>query len=141
MVDDIIVNKIFSIQKCSKRAKEEYQNNQASFSKNFSAQDSAILNILRACEQAIDLANHLVRINNFGIPNNSADGFKMLAENGLIDYDLYRKLVKMTGFRNIAIHQYQEINLEIVISVINKNLNDLLEFADIIKKIKIPDNS
>ena len=136
MVDDIIVNKIASIKKCSRRAREEYGNNQENFSKNFSAQDSAILNILRAYAQSIDLANHLVKLYNFGIPNNSSDGFKMMAENGLIDYDLYKKLTKMTGFRNIAVHQYQEIDLEIVISVINKNLNDLLEFSNQILKKK-----
>jgi len=48
----------------------------------------------------------LVKLYNFGIPNNSSDGFEMMAENGLIDYDLYTKLTKMTGFGNIAVRQY-----------------------------------
>lgn len=35
----------------------------------------------------------------------------------------------MTGFRNIAIHDYKEIDEEILKEVIEKHLNELLEFA------------
>jgi uncharacterized protein YutE (UPF0331/DUF86 family) len=39
----------------------------------------------------------------------------------------------MVGFRNLAVHQYRELDLDIVESVIRKNLDDLLEFAQTIR--------
>lgn len=35
----------------------------------------------------------------------------------------------MNGFRNIAVHDYKEIDNEVLKNVIENNLNDLLEFA------------
>ena len=35
----------------------------------------------------------------------------------------------MIGFRNIAVHDYQEIDEEILQDVIENHLNDLLDFA------------
>ena len=41
----------------------------------------------------------------------------------------------MVGFRNIAVHQYRELDLDIVIAVISKGLDDLLAFAAAMKQI------
>ena len=35
----------------------------------------------------------------------------------------------MVGFRNIAVHDYQAINIDIVQQIIEKNLNDFKEFT------------
>ena len=41
----------------------------------------------------------------------------------------------MIGFRNIAVHDYKEIDEEILQDVIENHLNDLLDFArDMMKK-------
>jgi uncharacterized protein YutE (UPF0331/DUF86 family) len=37
---------------------------------------------------------------------------------------------RMVGFRNIAVHTYQEVDLDIVEHVITTGLDDLLAFAD-----------
>lgn len=47
--------------------------------------------------------------------------------------DLGDRLKKMIGFRNLAVHQYRELDLDIVASVIRKSLDDLLEFAQIVR--------
>jgi len=36
----------------------------------------------------------------------------------------------MVGFRNIAVHDYQKINLDIVKQIIEKHLKDLKGFAE-----------
>lgn len=51
----------------------------------------------------------------------------------IIDPALSRVLQGMVGFRNIAVHQYQDPDLDIVESVIQKNLDDLLAFAEIVR--------
>lgn len=129
-MNDILINKIQSIQHCVRRAREEYGLAGESFKEDYSRQDAAILNIIRACELAIDLANHIIKTNKFGIPTSSGESFQRLAEEKIITHQLCGKMQKMVGFRNIAIHQYQTLNIDIVIAVITTNLADLEIFTD-----------
>ena len=129
-MNDIVINKAQSIQRCIERAREEYQLAGESFATNYSRQDAAILNITRACEQAIDLANHVIKTHKLGIPTSSAESFELLARKQVISYDLELKLRGMVGFRNTAVHQYQRLNIDIIERIITTNLNDLLDFCD-----------
>lgn len=130
--DDVLINKVTSIRLCVARAREDYLFDQKNFKTNFTAQDSALLNVNRACEQAIDLANHIVRLRNLGVPNERRDAFNLLVAAKIIDQDLAQKMSKMIGFCNISIHEYEKLNIDIVIEVIEKKLDDLLLFADVI---------
>ncbi len=87
-------------------------------------------NIQRACEQAIDLANHLIRTRKLGLPKESRDSFAILARYGIIPQDLSERLQRMAGFRNILIHQYQALDFGILVDIIQNHLQDLLDFAD-----------
>lgn len=129
-MNDIIINKIQSIQRCVQRAREEYQSDPAGFENNYSRQDAAVLNILRACEQAIDLANHIIKTYKMGIPNSSTDSFDFLRQQYVIAPALSVKLKKMIHFRNTIIHEYQKMDVEIVKSVIGDGLDDLIQFCD-----------
>ena len=135
-MNDVVINKIQSIQRCINRAREEYTLAGASFKTNLTHQDAAILNLTRACEQSIDLANYIIKNKKLGIPNQSSDSFEFLAEHGLLTPNLAEKLVKMTGFCNTAVHQYQKLNIDIVVSIIEKGLNDLIDFTDVILDIR-----
>lgn len=131
-MNDILINKAQSIQRCIKRAKEEYFQGEASFVDNYSRQDAAVLNILRACEQTIDLVNHVVKKKKLGIPAESSQSFDLLAKAGIIPNELKKRLIKMIGFRNTAVHEYQELNMDILIAIIKKDLEDLVSFTDTI---------
>ncbi len=41
---------------------------------------------------------------------------------------------KALGFRNIAVHAYQEISWEMVYSIITRNLSDFVEYAVAVSK-------
>lgn len=129
-MNDVAINKIQSIQRCVQRAREEFRSDPEGFDTNYTLQDAAILNVLRACEQAIDLANHVIRLGRMGIPNTSAESFDLLRNKSVIDADLAVRLKKMIGFRNTIIHEYQRMNLDIVKTVIVSGLDDLITFAD-----------
>ncbi|MCS6848810.1 MAG: DUF86 domain-containing protein [Anaerolineae bacterium] len=130
-MDDIIVNKVQSIQRCVKRAREEYAQTD-DFLSDYTRQDAAILNVLRACEQKIDLASYVIRRRKLGVPSSSREAFALLRDAGLISSAPCDWLNRMIGFRNIAVHAYQTLGLAIVASVIQNDLNDLLAFADAI---------
>ncbi len=129
-MNDIVINKIQSIHRCVERAREEYQRAGNSFSEDYSRQDAAVLNVLRACEQAIDLANHIIRLYKMGIPSSSAESFILLQKKLVIDLKLAEKLSNMVHFRNTIVHQYEKTDINIVESIIQNDLNDVVLFTE-----------
>lgn len=129
MVDDVLINKAASIERCVKRAREEYQRDPTTFAADLTRQDAAILNIQRACEAALDMGQHLVRREKLGVPQSARDVFALLAQGGWIDPSLADGLKRMVGFRNIAVHDYQSLQLPITVSIIEKHLDDFLRYS------------
>ncbi|MDP2360555.1 MAG: DUF86 domain-containing protein [bacterium] len=127
-----MTQKIQSIQRCVKRARQERSAAGSGFRVDWTRQDAALLNITRACEQAIDLANHVVRERGLGIPATSAESFLLLERDHVIEATLRRSLAAMVGFRNTAVHQYMELDLDIVDWVITEGLDDVLTFTRLI---------
>jgi uncharacterized protein YutE (UPF0331/DUF86 family) len=132
-VTDVGAQKITSLQRCVARAREAYAAAGPAIRTNYNLQDAAILNVIRACDVALDLANMAIRKRHFGIPNESRDSFAILVREGIITPDLGDRLKRMVGFRNLAVHQYRELNLDILDAVIHNNLDDLLAFAQAVR--------
>ena len=129
MADDVLINKAATIERCVARAREEYAANPDGFAANFSRQDAAILNIQRACEAALDMGQHLIRREKLGVPQSARDVFELLARGGCIDAELAASLKRMVGFRNIAIHDYQQLQLPITVSIITQHLDEFLDYC------------
>lgn len=129
MADDVLINKAATIERCVTRAREEYATNPAEFATDFTRQDAAILNIQRACEAALDMGQHLIRRERLGVPQSSRDVFLLLAQGGWIDATLADRLKRMVGFRNIAVHDYQALQLSITVNIIEKHLDDFLRYS------------
>ena len=135
MKSDVLLNKMQIINRCIQRIKEEYDNNPENLS-DFTKQDAIILNIQRACEACIDIAMHIVSEKSMGIPQNSRDSFEFLNRGGIIDKTLMTKLKAMVGFRNIAVHDYQAVNVDIIQKIIENHINDFMEFAEVILRLE-----
>ncbi len=103
-MDDVLLNKAASIERCLVRVREEYVGAESQLETNFTRQDAIVLNLLRAAENAIDAAMHVVRVERLGVPQQSRDAFGLLENSGLIDPELSRRMKAMVGFRNIAVH-------------------------------------
>ena len=129
MADDVILNKAGVIERCVARVREEHGGDDANLLKDMTRQDSIILNLQRACEAAIDLAMHLVKTEKLGIPQESREAFSLLAEADCLDRETAEHLMKMVGFRNIAVHDYKKLNLDIVKSIIRDELDVFLDFS------------
>ena len=129
MADDVLLNKAATIERCVLRAREEYEIDPATFAENHTRQDAAILNIQRACEAALDMGQHLIRRERLGIPQSARDVFALLAQAGWIDAILADKLKRMVGFRNIAVHEYQALQLPITVAVIENHLDEFLQYS------------
>jgi uncharacterized protein YutE (UPF0331/DUF86 family) len=133
-MDDILINKAATIERCVARAREEYQYDPNSFATDFTRQDAAILNVQRACEAALDMGQHLIRREHLGVPQSARDVFTLLDRGGWIDTTLADSLKRMVGFCNIAVHEYQALQLPITVSIITQHLDDFLGYSEIILK-------
>lgn len=79
---------------------------------------------------------HLVRTRKLGLPKSSRDGFQLLEEAHLIDSSLSTSLMNMVGFRNIAVHDYQSLNLDILQAILDQHLDDFLKFTRIVIQLE-----
>ncbi|HLA34774.1 MAG TPA: DUF86 domain-containing protein [Rhodocyclaceae bacterium] len=129
MADDVLINKAASIERCVARAREEYVCDPAGFASNFTRQDAAILNIQRACEAALDMGQHLIRREKLGVPQSARDVFALLAQGGWIAPTLAERLKRMVGFRTIAVHDDQSLQLPIVIDIVESHLDEFLDYS------------
>ena len=129
MPDDIVLNKAAIIERCVARVREVHAGDDANLHENATKQDSIILNIQRACEATIDLAMHIVNTERLGVPQESRDAFQLLSDADRIDEDLAYRLMKMVDFRNVAVHDYRKLNLDVVENIVKIELDALMEFS------------
>jgi uncharacterized protein YutE (UPF0331/DUF86 family) len=129
MPDDVVLNKAAIIERCVARVREVHAGDDANLHENATKQDSIILNIQRACEATIDLAMHIVKTEKLGVPQETRDAFQLLSDADKIDSDFAQRLMRMVGFRNVAVHDYRKLNLEIVESIIKIELEALIDFS------------
>jgi uncharacterized protein YutE (UPF0331/DUF86 family) len=125
--DDIILNKIAVIQSATGRALEEYHKNPALSS--FTELDALILNLERACQATIDLAIHIISREKWGIPQSSSDAFRILESKSLLQQETTKSLTSMVGFRNIAIYEYQKLNTDIIIHIMENDYQVFSKFC------------
>jgi uncharacterized protein YutE (UPF0331/DUF86 family) len=125
-----IGNKASVIERCLQRVEDEYEGDPANLRDDITRQDAIILNLQRACQAAIDLAMHLVREHGLGVPQESREAFALLDDAGHLDTELSDRLQRMVGFRNVAVHDYQDLNLDIVQSIVEEHLSDFTTFTE-----------
>lgn len=127
MTDDVRLNKTAFIRRSLEQVREEYAG-QPERLQNWTHQDALVLNLLRACEAAIDLAMHEVARRGLGVPQTSREALGLLAQAGAIPAEVSRRMQAMVGFRNIAVHSYREIQPDILQRVLEEHLGDFEAF-------------
>ena len=114
MVDhDILLAKTAAIRKHVGRIRTTTRNGPESL-ENLDVQDIFVLNLQRAVQASIDLAAHLVADEKLGLPNSLKENFLLLETAGIIEPPLSRSLQAMVGFRNIAVHDYEQLDLGVL---------------------------
>ena len=134
MADDVVLNKAASIEHCLQRVLEEYAGDKQNLVANQTKQDAIVLNLQRACETSIDLAMYVISQRRLGVPQESRDAFTLLQTAGILPADLAIRMQRMVGFRNVAVHEYTRLNLDVVHAIITKQLDDFRTFSSTIVK-------
>jgi uncharacterized protein YutE (UPF0331/DUF86 family) len=95
-------------------------------------QDIIVLNLQRAVQAMLDLAAHVVAREGLGVPDELAASFELLKRAGILDADLAERMRRMTGFRNVAVHEYRTLDPAVVESIVRERLGDLRAFAKLV---------
>ncbi|KAF0193965.1 MAG: hypothetical protein FD169_2127 [Bacillota bacterium] len=88
-----------------------------------------------AIEACLDLASHIISYSGFREPLDNKDCFQVLLENKLIPVELAESLKRMAQFRNVVVHDYIRINPEIVYSIVQENIPDIVSFAQMVESM------
>ena len=125
---DVVMAKAATVDRCVGRIESITGGDSASLA-DLTTLEVVVLNIQRACQASIDIAMHVTAARRLGVPASAAEVFTMLARDGLIDSESAARLRAMVGFRNIAVHDYEELDPAIVAAIVDKHLLDLQAFA------------
>lgn len=79
-------------------------------------------------ECCLDVATHIIAAERFRAPEDYADSFKVLEENGVLSQEVALKLRQMAKFRNRLVHLYGDIDDAYVHNFILNNLEDIQNF-------------
>lgn len=132
-MDEIILSKkIDSILRCLNRIQQRLPKTESDFIKDYDAQDVVVLNLTRAIQMNVDIATHILANTDQAVPTTMAEAFTSLERLKIITPDIADKMRRSIGYRNIAVHSYDDIDLTITYEIARNHLGD---FKDYIKQI------
>jgi len=124
---DVVLSKVAAIQRCLRRIKDVTGLDAARLG-DLDVQDIFVLNLQRAIQSSVDLATHVIASEGLGISDTVRGNFVLLENAKIISKVLSKKMQSMVGFRNIAIHDYQPLDVDILKAILTKHLKDLEHF-------------
>ncbi len=128
-MDKIILDKkIDSILRCLARIEQRLPADEETFLEDYDAQDVVVLNITRAVQLSVDIATHILATENKAVPDTMSDAFVKLHQLGLLSEQITDKMKRSVGYRNVAIHSYNDVDLGITYAIARDHLQDFKEF-------------
>lgn len=128
-MDQIIIeSKIDSILRCVHRITSRLPETRKLFLQDLDAQDVIVLNLSRCVQLSVDLAMHICATSMDKLPQTMGQSFDALLTMNVIKESIAIKMKKSVGFRNVAVHNYDEIDMDLTYNIASKHLEDFIEF-------------
>jgi len=128
----LVLRKLSELEEYLRQIGEYSDINAGEYSKNWKTQRIVERTLQMMIEICVDIASHIVSDAGFRVPKSYADTFKVLYENNIIKKDLFDRIERMAKFRNILVHQYDRVDAEIVVNILNAHLDDFLHYKEAI---------
>lgn len=87
-----------------------------------------------AIQNALDICSHIISDERLGEPVTNQELFSILERHGWLQPDLAPRLRNMAGFRNVLVHAYDRLDLNILVDVLRHRLTDLDGFVSAIRR-------
>jgi uncharacterized protein YutE (UPF0331/DUF86 family) len=128
MNDDVLTSKAGTIERCCKRARDEYEKDPTTFVGDVTRQDAATLNVIRAWEAAVEMGDYALGQAGVTLARDEREVITMLAQLGWIDPVLAEDL-KRTGEFCRAEWDTQAGPLPALVAIIKRGLADFEAYA------------
>jgi uncharacterized protein YutE (UPF0331/DUF86 family) len=129
MDPDVLRAKLESLERCVARIERRRPPSREVLGVDLDVQDIIVLNLERAVQLCVDAGAHLLADRDLPTPESMAAVFSALATAGILEPSLAARLGAAVGFRNIAVHQYRDIDWDIVWHMLGEGLADFRAFA------------
>jgi uncharacterized protein YutE (UPF0331/DUF86 family) len=123
-----LARKISYVLEKSRRLKSIQDASKEDFLGNQDLQDIVLHNLQLAIQACIDMGTHIITDQGWGTPGSLSEVFYKLEDRGVIDRPLSDLLVQMVGFRNRVIHDYEDVDLNIVYEIWQDGLKDIEKY-------------
>ena len=125
MIDrNVLTEKMAHIRRHIRRIKGRDYGGLNRFIEDLDLQDLAVFNLQMAIQFSIDIATHMIADNDWRLPSGMKDAFNVLFEEKVISETTRDTMKAMTGFRNLVIHDYAQIDFEKVYNILQDHLDD-----------------
>jgi uncharacterized protein YutE (UPF0331/DUF86 family) len=128
MDKDLLISKMGTIERCCKRARDEYEKDPTTFVSDLTRQDAATLNVIRAWEAAVEMGDYVLGSLSLGEAHDEREVITLLAEHGWIEGTLAEDL-KRTGEFCRAEWDYQAAPLPALVTIIKRGLDEFDVYA------------
>jgi uncharacterized protein YutE (UPF0331/DUF86 family) len=135
MDKDVVLNKLESLRRCLQRVQDKTPACSELLAGDYDLQDIIALNLERAIQTSVDIGLHIISDLEIHVPETMAQTFDALEKAGVLDVATAERMAKSVGFRNTAVHAYQEIDWDIVYCIITEHLDDFRSFSRQILKL------
>ncbi|GGY06357.1 hypothetical protein GCM10007160_37310 [Litchfieldella qijiaojingensis] len=128
----VINQKLESLRRCIARLESRCPDDAKTLATDLDAQDIVSLNLTRAVQICVDIAAHwIAEHGDVTAPVTMGQTFDVLAQAGIISPQLATNMRKSVGFRNIVVHNYENVNWDMVFSICKNRLDDFRQFAEV----------
>ena len=128
----VIDDKLERLRRCIQRIEHKRPALLADLVADYDLQDILSVNLERAIQLCVDIAAHIIAAREISAPTTMAAAFESLQVLQVLSPELATSMKKAVGFRNIVVHNYQEIDWEIVFNICHHKLDDFRAFAQAI---------
>ena len=135
-MDRQVVNeKLESLRRALVRVESKCPDHLEQLQSDLDLQDIIVLNLTRTIQLCVDIGAHLIAGSDEQAPSNMGDTFTILEKMNVINSDISSSMKKAVGFRNVAVHGYDTLDLAIVFEIASNRLGDFKQYAKAISNI------
>ena len=128
MQNDVILKKMTSLTRCLDRLDHKRPEKWELLIEDYDLQDVISVNLERAVQLAVDIGLQTLLERNIQPPESMGEVFSLLNREGIVTEQLAEHLNSAVGFRNIAVHEYEDIDWKIVHAILVHYLDDFRSF-------------
>ena len=129
----VLLQKLDSLQRCITRIEAKTPSQLELFRADIDAQDILILNLQRAVQLAVDICAIVIQKAGSKPAGTMREVFEIAQKENILEEKLALAMVNAVGFRNIAVHQYKSLDLDLVYTIAQKSVQDLRFFLAALK--------